>query len=237
MTAEDYYKNLPSVLDKIEDLPEFPDYFFVSGFEFPSLPILRHDRIQFAEWGLVPAWIHDKKEADEIKTNTLNARGETVFEKISFRKSILSQRAVLPIKGFFEWRDLNKFKYPYFIHSSESESLNLGVIYDLWEDLSNGKTTTTFSIVTTPANPMMEMIHNTKKRMPLILDDADMQAWMDPGFSHSGVQKLIKPFDEYKMKAYTLSKNVNSPRQNRNIPDILNPVAYPELSWESQSLF
>ncbi len=236
-TAEEYYQNLPSVWDKKGDLTEFQDYFFVSGFEYPALPILRHDRIQMANWGLVPAWIHDKSAAVEIRSKTLNARGETVFDKPSFRKSVLSQRAVLTVKGFYEWREYHSQKYPYFIQSADTESLNLGVIYDHWENQLDGSVETTFSIITTHANPLMEMIHNTKKRMPLILDNKDVEAWMDPYYAYPSVQQLIKPFDERKMDAYTISRNANSPRNYRNTMEILSPVNYPELSWDSQSLF
>lgn len=236
-TAEEYYKNLPAVSEKRIEIPEFPDYYFVSGFEFPNLAVLRHDRIQISRWGLVPAWIHDTQAATEIRAKTLNARGETIFEKPSFRKSVLSQRGILSVRGFFEWRDYNRQKYPYFIYAKEADSLNLGVIYDHWENNLNGQTETTFSIVTTPANTLMERIHNTKKRMPLILSPSDIEAWMDPYFSHPGIRKLIKPFDDNKMDAYTISKNANSPRIHRNQPEILNKVDYPELSWDSQSLF
>lgn len=235
MTAQEYYDQLPQ--DWEQEVTDFPDQFFISGFSYPHLPILRHDRIQMASWGLVPAWVSEKEKALEIRSRTLNARGETVFEKPSFSKSILSQRGIFPVRGFYEWRDYNKLKYPYFIEGQDKTGLNLGVIYDHWEERQTGRIHTTFSIVTTPANPLMATIHNTKLRMPLVIDRKDMHAWLDPSFPHEKVRKLISPYPEEMMNAYTISRFANSSQNNRNVPGVMDHVSYPELTWDSQLLF
>lgn len=204
-------------------------YYFVSGFAHPTLPIVTHKGIFMYEWGLIPFWIKDKNAANDIKAKTLNAIGETVFEKPSFRKSIVSQRCLLPVNAFFEWRDVNKMKYPYCIASKESELFSLGCIYDEWTDHSSGIQVNTFSILTTPANALMEKIHNLKKRMPLILKVEDEAKWLDSSLSKESLQKLIKPFDENLMKAYTITRDANSSKVDRNYPEILEPIVYQEL--------
>ena len=208
---------------------ELTPYYFVSGFAHPSLPVVTHNGIFSYEWGLIPFWIKDKSAANDIKTKTLNAVGETVFEKPSFRKSILSQRCLLPVNAFFEWRDVNKVKYPYCIASKENELFSLGCIYDTWTDLSTGEIVNTFSILTTEANPLMEKIHNQKKRMPLMLKVEDEAKWLDSSLSKESLQKLIKPFDENLMKAYSITRDANSSKVDRNYPEILEPVVYQEL--------
>jgi putative SOS response-associated peptidase YedK len=37
--------------------------------------------ISFFQWGLVPFWTKDEVAADRIRTNTLNARAETIHKK------------------------------------------------------------------------------------------------------------------------------------------------------------
>lgn len=210
--------------------PELPLYYFVSGFAHPFLPIIKHDGLFLFEWGLIPSWIKDAKGASEIRTKTLNAVGETVFEKPSFRKSIVSNRCLLGVSGFFEWRDVNKKKYPYFIKTNNSELFSLGCIYETWVDKNTGELHNTFSIITTVANPLMEKIHNVKKRMPLIIAEEDERKWVDPSTGIDEIRSLIKPYNESEMTAYTISQAANSARANRNVPEILNAVNYPELA-------
>lgn len=208
---------------------ELPVYYFVSGFSHPELPVVNHDGIQLYQWGLIPFWVRDAKAGRELSNKTLNAVGETAFDKPSFRKSIASKRGLLGLTGFYEWRDVNGVKYPYHISVKSETIFSVGVIYDQWVDKSTGEVVNSFSIVTTAANPLMEKIHNLKKRMPLILKKEDEAGWVDPGLSKEAIMKLIKPYDESDMKAYTVSKRVNSARTNRNVPEISEPVEYAEL--------
>ena len=51
-------------------------------------------------WGLVPRWAKDPS----IGARMINARGETIAEKPSFRMSFRRHRCLLPADGFYEWR-------------------------------------------------------------------------------------------------------------------------------------
>jgi putative SOS response-associated peptidase YedK len=226
---EERYKNLPPPY-KTQTLPEeLPVYYFVSGFSHPVLPIVKDDGIFLFEWGLIPPWIKDSISAKEIQTKTLNAVGETVFEKPSFKQSIATHRCLLPVNGFYEWRDVNKIKYPYLISLKSNAIFSLGCIYESWVDKSTGEEKNTFSILTTPANPLMEKIHNLKKRMPLILKQEDEAKWVNPKRTAQQVADLIKPYDDADMQAYTISQIANGVKNNRNVEEIINPVEYPEL--------
>ena len=214
-----------------------PQYYFVSGFEHPILPVVTSDRITFSRWGLIPSWSKNVSNANDLKTKTLNAAGETIFEKPSFRKAAASQRCLLGIDGFFEWRQFNNQKYPYFINSAKNEIFSLGCLFDSWKNQETGEIHHTFSVVTTPANPLMEKIHNTKKRMPLIIPADCEKDWISAGLTPSEVSALIRPYDENGLKAVTISQRVNQVKNNRNVPEILNPVTYPELTFFGSELF
>jgi len=121
-------------------------------------------------------------------------------------------------------------KYPYFIHTKSSDLFSLGCIYESWVDKTTGEIRNTFSILTTPANPLMERIHNLKKRMPLILSREDEKKWIEPNLTPDQISELIKPYPESDMNAYTVSQNVNSARNNRNVPQSMEKIDYPELS-------
>ncbi len=226
---ERYKDSLPPDWSQNRLRMELPAHYFVSGFSHPLLPIINHNGIFLFEWGLIPLWTKDALMAKDMQTKTLNAVGETVFEKPSFRSSIVSKRCLLGISGFYEWRDVNKVKYPYFIKTKSNELFSLGCIYETWVDKGTGEIRNTFSILTTPANPMMEKIHNLKKRMPLILSVDDERQWIDPKLSADDIRKLIKPYPESDMIAYAVSKNINSPKNNRDLPESMEKVDYPEL--------
>jgi putative SOS response-associated peptidase YedK len=228
--AERYKDVLPEPIFSSITQGVLPFYYFVSGFAHPLLPIVKQDGIFLFEWGMIPAWVKDLDTAKDMQGKTLNAVGETVFEKPSFKKSIGSKRCLLGVSGFFEWRDVNKLKYPYFIHLKSVDLFSLGCIYESWVDRSTGEIRNTFSIVTTAANPLMEHIHNLKKRMPLIISMEDEQNWIDPDLPTQAITALIKPYPEADMTAYTVSKIANGSKNDRNVPEILEEVEYPELA-------
>ena len=203
--------------------------YFISGFSYPVLPFVTDDAIDYKQWGLIPSWVKDRQKAEELRRITLNAVGETVFEKPAYRTAIKTRRGILPVNGFYEWREFNKVKYPYLVSVKNEELFSLGCLYENWVDKSTGEILNTFSIITTPANPLMEQIHNLKKRMPLILKKEDEDRWCDPSLTKEQIQELIKPLDQDLLDAYTVSRDVNSARNNRDVEESVKMVEYPEL--------
>jgi putative SOS response-associated peptidase YedK len=204
----------------------------LSGFSFAKVPVLTSedpDKVQAFNWGLIPKWSKDEEQANELKIHTLNARSETVFEKPSFRSSISKKRCLLFVKGFHEWREFNKKKYPYYIHLKDQEVFTLGGIYESWVNKETGELFNTTSIITTEANPLMEKIHNSKKRMPLILTGDAMQQWIDPTINKERITDLMRPFDEKKMLAYTISKLITSRKEDPNQEKVKKEFVYEDL--------
>ncbi|GAB3927753.1 SOS response-associated peptidase [Larkinella terrae] len=174
----------------------------ISGFAHPILPVITEedpDTIQLLKWGLIPSWAKEDKAA-ELAKMTLNAREDTVFEKPSFKGSILGNRCILLIDGFYEWRHEGSKKIPHYITLKEGEPFALGCIYATWKGRD------AFSIITTDANPMMEYIHNTKKRMPFVLPLEHASAWLKPELTKTEIKELMQPLDEDLMKYEVIEK-------------------------------
>ena len=205
---------------------ELPVYYFVSGFTHPTLPVITRKGIELKTWGLIPFWVKDHANAMDIRKKTLNAVGETVFQKPSFRDAIRSRRCILPVSGFYEWRDEGSFKQPHFIKCKQMTLMSMGCVYDYYTDNDSGEIITGFSILTTPANKLMGHIHNKKQRMPLVIQPKLEGVWIDPSLEESAVRDLIRPFGDEEMEAYPVSRKLNKPREDRNTPDALNPVSY-----------
>ncbi len=210
------------------DFDDFGEKHLVSGFSHPELPIVKQGSIELGEWGLVPSFVVREEQAKDIQNKTLNARADTIYERKSYKDAIISQRCVLVVDGFFEWRHALNQKIPYYIYPKDGTVFYLGCIYNTWNDKETGEMKNTFSIITTDANPMMEYIHNNKKRMPLILHTDDIAVWIDPETTPEIVGQLMKPFDESQMSAHSISKEASYANRDRNYPEIKEPVKYKE---------
>lgn len=78
--AARYGRNL-SVVEIAEKI--LKEQYRVNAFSFPEYPIITSDpELQNFKWGLIPFWVKDQKQADEIKRMTLNARADTIFQNL-----------------------------------------------------------------------------------------------------------------------------------------------------------
>ena len=90
------------------DLP----LFHVTGFQHPKMFIYTSESPNYpvvSQWGLVPFWAKDKKD---IWNKTLNARGETIFELNSFKRSAKDKRCIICINGFYEHTITARKRFP-----------------------------------------------------------------------------------------------------------------------------
>lgn len=198
------------------------EQYHVNAFNFPRYPIVTaSDEMQVYQWGLIPFWVKSEKDADKIRRMTLNARADTIFQKPSFRESVMKKRCLVPSTGYFEWRHEKNKKIPYYIYVKDEPIFSMAGLYDTWLDKSTGELLTTFSIITTDTNPLTDYIHNTKHRMPAILSKEDEEKWLDPGLSQNEVATLLAPIDAEKMDAYIVQNNfIKKPSDD---PSILQP--------------
>jgi putative SOS response-associated peptidase YedK len=214
--------NLPMINEEEHTL-----FYHANGYDHPKLAVIANDgqhALHHFRWGLIPHFMKSLEEAIKISQQTLNAKAETVFDKPSFRNSIMQHRCIIPVNGFFEWKHLGKDKQPFFIHPKAHDFFLLAGIYSHWMDKQHNELVSTFSILTTEANELMADIHNTKKRMPLILDQRNMGDWIDGGLPKSSVIELMQGCDDSIMAAYPVSKLLSAKNRNSDIPEILNRV-------------
>ena len=82
-------------------------------------------------------------------------------------------------------------------------------LWEEWRDRGTGEVVTTCTIVTCTANELMAELHD---RMPVILDQADYGAWLDPA-DPRGVN-LLRPCPAEWLEAVPVSAKVNSPQND-----------------------
>ena len=183
----------------------------VSAFTLPDLPIIcsdSADEVKLFKWGLIPFWVRNEEDARSIRTKTFNARAETISDKASYRNSFRSKRCLVLADGFYEWYTRGKEKIPYFINLKDSKPFALAGLYDNWLNRETGEYVNTFTVITTRANPMMEKIHNLKKRMPVILPPDIERQWLDIDLPVADLQIMLEPFNENLMSAERIEKSL-----------------------------
>ncbi len=205
--AEDAIKVQKRFKAKILEEERYVPFEKVSTFEDKEVPVVvkaESNIIQFFKWGLIPSWTPSLTAQKKMGAHNANARAETIFEKKSFSKIILSRRCLVPATGFYEWQHLWNEKIPYLIKLKDEEIFGLGGVWDQWVNAETGEIFNTFTIITTIANPLLEVIHNTKKRMPLIIDKKDEDMWLDYSLTREQIKSLLKPYPDDKMEAIQL---------------------------------
>ncbi|MCD6379251.1 SOS response-associated peptidase [bacterium] len=203
-----------------------------NGYKHPQLPVITDENpreIQLMGWGLIPSWTKSGEDALKLRRMTLNARSETVFEKPSFRSSIREKRCLVPADGFFEWMNVKGKKYPHFIYLESREIFSMAGIWSEWRDRDRGALLRTYSILTTVANSLVEKIHNTKKRMPVILSREKEGVWLDRGLRDKEIRELMSPFESARMNAHPVSRLITSRREHSNTQSVQQPYEYPEI--------
>ncbi len=211
------------------DPEEYRPSYYYSAFSFPEIPVIPAEsagEIHQYHWGLIPFWSKDKEFASSIRTKTGNAKAETLTQKPSFRGSVQSKRCLVITRGFFEWQKRNNESIPYYIYLKGEPVFALAGLCDSWNDPESGETLNTFSIITTKANPLLAKIHNTKKRMPVILTKDNESKWLDREQPVTNVLKLLKPYQYDNLQAHTISKLISKRNVEKNVPELIEPYDY-----------
>ena len=104
----------------------------------------------------------------------INARSETASSKPTFRDSFIHRRGLIPVSGYYEWKNENGKKLKYKIYSEE-DIFSLACIYKPSID-SLGNKLKEYTILTRPASKEIQDIHD---RMPVIIDKKYEDVWMD----------------------------------------------------------
>jgi len=182
-------------------------------------------RLRTARWGLVPSWAKDAA----IGNRMINARAETLADKPAFRRAYARRRCLLPADGYYEWRSPSEAsarpgKQPFFITSADGRPLAMAGLYEIWHDPAAPPEEPTswlwtVTVVTTDAGPDLVAIHD---RMPVLVDAADYDRWLDPEVTPALVADLLRPSGAGTMQAVPVATTVNNVRNNG--PELIRPI-------------
>lgn len=208
-----------SVLTERFDIDEFPSSLSPSYNIAPTQQVATvlsengKRKLEMLRWGLIPSWADDP----EIGNRMINARGETVAEKPSYRRAFKRSRCLILADGFYEWQRTDSGKQPFHIRLQDESPFAFA---GPWESWDKGDGLRSCTIITTEANDLVGEVHN---RMPVILHAEDYEMWLDLDFDErEPLTSLLKPYPAETMEAYPVSRRVNKPSNNE--PGVVEPA-------------
>lgn len=222
---------------KKEHAERYQPRFHENGFDFLPSPIVttyKPTELSMFSWGLIPFWVKDLPSGIRLRTQTLNCISEEMFEKPSFKDAIKGgQRCLIPCTGFYEWRwmdEKGKMKIPYHIKLNDQELFSLAGVYSKWTDKATDTSYYTYAVLTTTANTLMAEIHNSKKRMPVIIKKEFEKDWLNHNLTKDDVLAFCQPVEDSLMTAYPVSKLITTKGADTNVPDVMKVAEYEQLN-------
>ena len=171
-----------------------------------KLPIIKSytngKALELCEWGLVPNWSKKLEKFSPL----INARKETLMEKVTFKNLIQTSRCVVPVDGYYEWKREDKSKVPYYFTKEDDEIIFFAAIHQ------NNQ----FCIITREATEKISAIHH---REPLIINQSQINNFLNVKKDAVEILSSIKPPS---LKFHEISKDVNNPINND--PALIKPI-------------
>jgi putative SOS response-associated peptidase YedK len=176
---------------QVEDIENY------NAHPYQKLPVIKKykngNTLENLKWGLIPSWAKNK----DFKA-LINARLETIDEKISFKRLIKLKRCVAVADGFYEWKRNDKEKIPHYFLRKDKKTIFFAGIYENDE----------FCLITEEAKENIKEIHH---RQPVIIDEMDINRYLNLELQGS---TFLKECNKTDLTFYEVSKDVNKPTNN-----------------------
>ena len=184
-------KSIVKTAIKVEDTENY------NAHPYQQLPVIKKytngNTLELMKWGIIPTWAKQK----DFKP-LINARLETIDEKISFKKHIKLHRCIAVADGFYEWKREGKIKTPFYFLRDDKKMMFIAGIF---EDNQ-------FCLITEQAAENVNEIHH---RQPVILNEKDINNYLNLQIDGSN---FLKDSKKPKLEFYEISKDVNKPANN-----------------------
>lgn len=178
--------------------------------------------IDVARWDFRPAFVDEKGKPN------FNARIERLTASGLWRTAFAGTRALVPMRGYFEWTGERGDKQPHFLHDDDGGLLTAAGIYAARREGDEWVLTT--AIITRPARDASGAIHD---RMPVFLGRDVWDEYLSPSkLDDAGKAHMLDLLtDESERMAgtiatYEVDRKVNYTRGvDPSDPSLIEPVA------------
>jgi putative SOS response-associated peptidase YedK len=170
--------------------------------------------VEVMQWGLVPSWSSDPR----VGSKMINARAETLTEKVSFKNLVRSNRCIIPMSGFYEWhREGDRPKVPFYVTRKDHGLIWASGLWTTSGVMDNGYTC---AMITRESGDDLNSLHH---RTPAHFSPELACDWIT---SSMEVGELCNISVQPPLSFHEVSTDVNSVRNNRSslIDKTNNPV-------------
>ncbi|MEM9313609.1 MAG: SOS response-associated peptidase [Pseudomonadota bacterium] len=172
-----------------------------------SVPLLRgaagEAELAMAHWWLTPHWAKERRQ----KYAMFNARSESAARSPAFRKPFASQRGIVPMSSFIEWRKEGSAKQPWLI-TNVDEALAVAALWDLW--CGEDPPLLSCTLMTTEAAAAFRPWHS---RMPVLLEPEEQRRWLDNSHKIESDDALFAPVLKQTLRLAPVSASVGNSSQ------------------------
>lgn len=179
------------------DIPDAyaPEYNAAPTKTLPVITSRSADKMQLYNWGLMSKWSNNKAMSSKF----FNLHLESVITKKSYQKKIESNRCIVPMDGFYLWKQVTKKKQiPYFFCFPDKRVF---AVAGMWEDVDEEKS---FTIIIKKSN---SQIGEFQEDMPLILDPKTSRDWLSTNNPNDLLELLRKDYTE-RFNSHTVSPRI-----------------------------
>lgn len=155
--------------------------------------------VRDARWWLTPHW----SQGPSQKYAMFNARSEGLTRSPAFRGPFATQRGIVPMSSFIEWRGGRGQRRPWLV-TTRDEALAVAALWDVWQGADDDRPLLSCTLVTTEAAELFKPWHS---RMPVLLAAAERERWLDNGQRIESDDGLFAPVlkEPLRLKALDLS--------------------------------
>lgn len=214
----------------LQEVPPLPMRYNIAPTQMVAAVRLGAERatreLALLRWGLVPPGASDLKVGNRL----INARAETAAQLPAFRSAFRHRRCLVLADGFYEWKEVDGKKQPYYFQLRDGGPFAFAGLWDSWNS-PEGEAVESCTVLTTRANELVAPVHD---RMPVILLPQHYDLWLDTTVQQKErLAPLLTPYPPTQMQSHPVGQRVNSAQNDE--PECIEPVA--ELLLRSKSLY
>jgi len=190
--------------DELSFVNNFSEFEYEQNFNVAPqavAPCIIDNTLVAVNWGYFPDCLKQQSNPRPL----FNTRYESLLEKKTFTSAFKNSRCLIPISGWYEWKEEEGIKQPYYFFSNSSETLIAAGLY--W-NRSSGDIES--SIITREAVGDLQNVHN---RSPLLLNKENRDLWMSDITSEE-IYTEILDYSYTDIEFYKVDRAVNNPKNN-----------------------
>ena len=149
--------------------------------------------LEMLQWGLTPSWTQER----EIRP-LINARLETLVEKMTFKNLIKNYRCLVVADGYYEWKRRENVKTPHYFTREDDRLMFFAGIYKDYQ----------FLIITREASSHVADIH---QRQPVVINEEYLDEYFNLKIEGTD---FLRSYQAPKMKFHPVSRDVNKATNN-----------------------